>query len=335
MIKIVTIGGGTGAPIVLRALIRAGFKQINAICTAMDSGGQTGVIRSDERDRVIAVSDLLRNLLALMPPKSIELSNVTMFTEMLNFSDGRNRNLGYTIYYALLEKYKNDYLQVQRALEQLLGIQFDGRAMPVTSRPATICFQSGGGVVHYGEHELDRYSMSQDMIEKVWIEPLVPATPEAIEAITQATHLIYCPGSIYGSVIANLLPKGVNNALKESSATKILISNLVSVRNETHQFTPEDYWRLFQTYTGLERPFDIMVAPDLSREAFEKQYSKIAAHYAKEYSYFLGWTAAELKQVRDKGVKIEQCDHYSPTLQFNRLRHDPDKLARVLKRMII
>ena len=335
MIKIVTIGGGTGAPVILRALIRAGFNEIDAICAAMDSGGQTGVVRSDERDRVIAVSDLLRNLLALMPPESSQLSNVAVFTEMINFSDGRKRNLGYTIYYALLEKYDNDYLQVQRSLEQLLDIQFMGRAIPVTSKPATVCFKSKDGNVYYGEHELDRYSMSQDMVDKVWIEPLVPATPDVIEVITQATHIIYCPGSIYGSVLANLLPKGVGRALKQTTAKKILISNLASVRNETHRFTPEDYWRLFQTYTGLEHPFDIMIVPDLSREVFEEQHPTVATHYAKQYSYFLGWTADELKQVQDQGVKVEQCNHYSLTLQFSRLRHDPDKLAKVLKQVIV
>jgi len=335
MVKIVTIGGGTGAPTILRALIRAGFTQITAICTAMDSGGRTGTIRSDERDRVIAVSDLLRNLLALMPPHSAEMNNVTMFTEMLNFSDGRNRNLGYTIYYALLEKYRNDYLQVQRALEQLLGIQFMGRAIPITSMSASICFLSMGGMIYHGEHQLDLYAMSQDMIAKVWIEPVVPAVPEALEAIAQATHLIFCPGSLYGSVIANMLPAGVISAFQETQATKILISNLVSVRNETHNFTPLDYWRLFQNYTGLERPFDIMVVPDLSRETFEQQHPQTAAHYAKEYSYFLGWSEADLKPLRDQNVHIEPAGHYSLTVQFNRLRHDPDKLAHVLKRLII
>jgi hypothetical protein len=78
-----------------------------------------------------------------------------------------------------------------------------------------------------------------------------------------------------------------------------------------------------------------MVVPDLTREAFEQQYPKIAAHYAKEYSYFLGWTEADLKPLRAKGIHIEPGDHYSLTLQFNRLRHDPDKLAQVLKRLII
>jgi len=332
--KIVTIGGGTGAPIVLRALIKAGFSQIDAISAAMDSGGQTGVIRSDERDQVIAVSDLLRNLLALTPPQSNHLNNVTAFNEIISFIDGRNRNLGYTIYYALLEKYDNDYLQVQRTLEQLLDLQFLGRAIPVTSQPATICFETEGGFVYTGEHELDRYSMSQDMVANVWIQPLVPATPSAIESIMQASHIIYCPGSIYGSVIANLLPKGVTRALKQSSAKKILISNLVSVRNETHHFMPEDYWRLFQKYTQLDQPFQVMIVPDRSRVAFEEECDDIAAHYAKHHSHFLGWTEDELSVIRDRGVQLERCDHYSLTQQFSRLRHDSDKLAKVLKQVV-
>jgi uncharacterized cofD-like protein len=315
-------------------LIKAGFDHIDAISAAMDSGGQTGVIRSDERDQVIAVSDLLRNLLALTPPKSSRLDNVTAFNEIISFIDGRNRNLGYTIYYGLLEKYDNDYLQVQRTLEQLLNLEFLGRAIPITSQPATICFETESGFVYTGEHELDRYSMSQDMVEKVWIQPLVPATPNAVEAILRATHIIYCPGSIYGSVIANLLPKGVKRALKQSTAKKILISNLVSVRNETHKFMPEDYWRLFKKYTELEHPFEVMIVPDRSKKVFEEECSEIATHYAKQHSHFLGWSKDELTLMRDNGVQVESCDHYSLTHQFGRLRHDPDKLAKILKRVI-
>ncbi|MBN1992879.1 MAG: YvcK family protein [Anaerolineae bacterium] len=335
MTRIVTIGGGTGAPTVLQALIRAGFSDINAICAATDSGGQTGVIRSDERDQVIAISDLLRNLLALTPPESSQMDNVGIFREIINFSDGRNRNLGYTIYYALLEKYDNDYLQVQRSLERLLGIQFMGCAIPATSQSATICFQSESGNIYHGEHELDRYSMSQDMIDRVWIEPLVSASPGVIEVIMQATHIVYCPGSMYGSVIANLLPKGVTKALEQTTAKKIFISNLVSVRNETHNFTPEDFWHLFQTYTGLDRPFAVMVVPDLSKAEFENRYTTIAGHYAKYHSYFLGWTAEELRPMQERGVELEMGDHYSLTQQFNRLRHDPLKLAKILQRVIV
>ena len=62
MRKIVTIGGGTGAPVIVQALLQAGYQNISCLCASMDSGGKTGIIRSDERDQVIAISDLLPEL---------------------------------------------------------------------------------------------------------------------------------------------------------------------------------------------------------------------------------------------------------------------------------
>lgn len=185
--KVITIGGGTGSPIIIKALLGAGFKNITAICAAMDSGGKTGIIRSDERDKVIAVSDLLRNLLAMIP------KNHTAFAEMLNFTDGRNRNLGYTIYYALLEKYNNNFLAVQDHFERLLGIKFQGRAIPISLEPTHIKFKTVSGETWSGEHELDRQAMSKNSVIKIWIEPRVRATKEAIAAIKEADYLIYTP----------------------------------------------------------------------------------------------------------------------------------------------
>lgn len=122
--RIVTIGGGTGAPIVIQSLLLAGFENITAVTASMDSGGKTGTIRSDERDRVIAVSDLLRTLISLIPPESNHIPQIEAFTSLAEFTDGRNRNLGYTLYYALLEKYQDDFPTVQKHLEQLLGLHF-------------------------------------------------------------------------------------------------------------------------------------------------------------------------------------------------------------------
>ena len=104
MPKIVTIGGGTGAPVIIQALLQAGFTDLSCICASMDSGGKTGIIRSDERDQVIAISDLLRNLIALITSTNHK-KNISAFIDLISFIDGRQRNLGYTVYYALLEKY--------------------------------------------------------------------------------------------------------------------------------------------------------------------------------------------------------------------------------------
>jgi uncharacterized cofD-like protein len=329
--RIVTIGGGTGAPIVLQALIKAGFSQINAICAATDSGGRTGIIRSDERDKVIAISDLLRSLIALAPTDSEQIDG---FKELLSVTDSRNRNLGYFIYYALLEYFEDDFMEVQSLFEKVTGIEFLGCGIPVTLKATTLCFKTESGNIHRGEHELDLYAMSRDLVADIWLQPAVRATPKAIQAIKEATHIVYCPGSTYGSIIANFLPIGITNALKVTEAKKILITNLVSTRNETHEFKPINYWELFCKYTQLENPFDVLIAPNISQAEFEKQYPDVARRYADEHSYFLGWTANELESLQQKGVQIVLGEHYSVTKELKRVRHNSDTLRKVLAESI-
>lgn len=333
MAKIVTLGGGTGAPIIIQALLLAGFKNLSCIAASMDSGGKTGIIRSDERDQVIAISDLLRNLLALISSTNHQ-KNIKAFTDLVSFTDGRQRNLGYTIYYALLEMYQNDFIKVQEHLERLLGIKFDGTVIPVTTESSNICFETKNSSVFHGEHELDKQSLSKNTIVDLWLDPDVPATPQAIEAIIKADYIIYCPGSLYGSIISNFLPVGITDALKVTKAQKILITNLVSNRNQTHHITPEKYLKIFHKYTDLKKSFDIIITPNISQKAFEHKYPKIAKSYSLEHSHFLGWTKQELKDVENKGIKVISSDILSITPQLNRLRHDPRKLSHVFQKLI-
>lgn len=333
MTKIVTIGGGTGAPIITQALLLSGYKNLSCIAASMDSGGKTGIIRSDERDQVIAISDLLRTLISLIGSTN-HTKNIQAFTSLVSFTDGRQRNLGYSIYYALLEMYQNDFIRAQQHLEELLGIKFDGTVIPVTTDSSNICFETKNGSVYHGEHELDKQSMSKNIIKDLWLDPDVPATPQAIEAIEQADFVIYCPGSLYGSVISNFLPVGIKEALAASKAQRILITNLVSNRNQTHHFTPLKYLKVFQKYTLLEKPFDILITPDISQKAFERKYQKVAKSYSLEHSHFLSWTKSDLKNIEEKGIKVITSDIISITPQLNRLRHDPKKLSKLLKQII-
>ncbi len=334
MPRICTIGGGTGSPTIIKALLESGYSHLSAISASMDSGGKTGQVRTDERDRIIAISDLLRNLLALISTPQNHLKQVAAFSEIAGFTDGRNRNLGYTIYYALLEKYSGNFLAVQNTLEKLLDIRFQGQAIPVTLQSANICFSTELGTTFTGEHELDRQSMSSNQITKIWLDNPVSATPEAISAITNATHIIYSPGSIYGSVLVNFLPKGITAALKKTRAKKILIANLVSNRNQTHQITPLGYFKLFQKYTHLSKPFDYFICPDISTAEFENLYPNIASTYASEHSYFLGWSEDQLSKLKKLAVCPVPADILSITPQLNRIRHDSKKLARTLKLLI-
>lgn len=333
MPKIVTIGGGTGAPIITQALLLAGYKNLSCIAASMDSGGKTGIIRSDERDQVIAISDLLRTLISLIGSTNHQ-KNIKAFTDLVSFTDGRQRNLGYTIYYALLEMYQDDFIKAQKHLENLLGIKFDGTVIPVTTDSSNICFETKSGTVFRGEHELDKQSMSKNSIVDLWLDPDVPATPQAMDAVERADYLIYCPGSLYGSIISNFLPIGIKEALKASKAQKILITNLVSNRNQTYHFTLEKYVRVFQKYTGLDKPIDIFLTPNITPKGFEKRFPKIVRAYALEHAHFLSWPENKLKSTINKGIKVSSSDIISITPQLNRLRHDPKKLSRILKKII-
>jgi len=332
--RIVTIGGGSGAPVVVRALVQTGFTDICAITAATDTGGRTGIVRSDERDRVISVSDLLRNLLALIPPRKLARKQIRAFTDLISFTDGRNRNLGYTIYYALLEKYDNDFPAVQKHLENLLQIKFSGLAIPVTDKPANICFSTQTGATFVGEHELDRQSLSTNTITRIWLDHPVTATKQALAAIDQANWIIFCPGSLYGSVLSNFLPRGATAALKSSAARKILITNLISDRNQTHNFTPADYLQIFQKYTRLKKPFDYIISPRTKTLDFLGAHPQIASNYATEHSHFLGWTPNHFKSLTQTGIRPVLSDTFSVTTHLHRIRHDPVKLAPVLKKII-
>jgi uncharacterized cofD-like protein len=176
--------------------------------------------------------------------------------------------------------------------------------------------------------------MSKNSIKEVWLDPKVEATPQAIEAINNADFIVYCPGSLYGSIIANFLPTGIQEALKSSGATKILITNIVSNRNQTHKFTLLKYFKVFQKYTGLTKPFDIVIAPDLSQKSFERKFPKVAKSYNREHAHFIGWSKTDIKNFAHKDIKVITSDIFSITPKLNRLRHDPERLAKIFQKII-
>lgn len=142
------------------------------------------------------------------------------------------------------------------------------------------------------------------------------------------------PGSLYGSVLSNFLPEGINQALKESPAVKILITNLVSDRNQTHRLRLADYIGLFKRYTGLDKPVDIAVIPRLSLSDFNRLHPDVAANYRLEHSHFLSYSPPDIEKVKRQGVRIIAADTFAITPTLNRIRHDPAKLAKILKPLL-
>lgn len=277
--NICTIGGGSGMPIVNKALIQAGFLNINSIVTTFDSGGDTGRMRTDERGRILAFSDYWRALISLWKDGDRKLG----WEEMLRYRDGRGRNFG-NIFFQFLSEKQGNLSSVDRVFSELTGADLCGSVIPVSNSPANIYFRTMSGKEYCGEHYLDDLRMSLDKVEKIWLSPEVEANPNAAKALENSDVIIICPGSMYGSVLINFLPKGMKEAFKKSKAKKILMTNITSVANENDKYDQDNYISKFSEYLGDKNPFDLVLMVDF--ENFDKkELTQVLKLYELEHSY--------------------------------------------------
>lgn len=255
--NIVAIGGGTGLSTMLRGLKRYTGK-LTAIVTMADDGGSSGA---------------LRDQLGMLPPGDIRnclqaLANTEPTMEQLlqyRFKEGsmKGQSLGNLFLAALNDIYGSFYGAVQR-LSEVLAIT--GRVLPVTTEDVRLlaCFDDGAEVL--GESKIKDFKKQEDRnISRVRIIPdRPPALRESIEAINRADLILLGPGSLYTSIIPNLLTDGVSRAIMESDALKLYILNVATEDGETEGFTASDHVRAIFSHGG-GKLFDYCLA---NSEAF-------------------------------------------------------------------
>lgn len=318
--RICTIGGGSGMPIVNRALIRAGFENIDSIVTPFDSGGDSGRIRTDERGNILAFSDYWRSMISLW--KNGKQKEI--WEEMLKFRDGRDRNFGNIFFQFMAEKVGN-LSRVDTLFSQLTGAKICGRVIPVSLEPSNVCFKTRSGRSYEGEHRLDELRMSDDQVKDVWLKPKVAINCEVIEALGKAEVIIVCPGSMYGSVVINFLVEGVAQAYRRSRAKKILLTNLMTTAFENKGFSQEEIVEVFEKYIKMKKPFDLVVMADLGILPTRK-LKKVMDFYRLEHSELLKiCQKAKVKTIVEDVAMIEEKNM--------RLRHSEEKLTRLFKKI--
>lgn len=315
---IVTIGGGSGMPIINQALVEAGFSDINSIVTTFDSGGDTGRMRTDERGMVLAFSDYWRALLSLWS----DGEQKAYWREMLKYRDGRGRNFG-NLFFQFMAERAGNLSKVDSLFSTLTSANLCGQVIPVSLSPADICFETKSGKIYIGEHNMDDLRMSLDMINNVWLSTEVPANPEALRAIENADLIIICPGSLYGSVLTNFLPKGMKNAIEKTHAKKMLVTNIMSVCNETNNFDQLDYANTINKFVKID--FDEILMSNF--DSIDKNtLDKIFESYNNEHS-------VEIKYNKNSKIKTTRADLLAVDEVNLRLRHSVDKLAKFFAKM--
>lgn len=232
--RIVVIGGGTGLSTMLRGL-KTYTENITAIVSVSDDGGGSGVLRED---------------LGMLPPGDIRncitaLANTepTMM-ELMNyrFPEGINKGQSFgNLFLAALNGISGSFEEAVTRMNEVLAVT--GKVLPVTNANVNLVadFENGTSVV--GESKIAAQKKKQNCrIEKVRLEPAHPhALPHAIDAILSADLILLGPGSLYTSIIPNLLVDGIVEALEKADAPKVYVLNIMTQDGETEGYTAFDH----------------------------------------------------------------------------------------------
>ena len=243
--RVVAIGGGTGLSTMLRGL-KNHTKNLTAIVTVADDGGGSGMLRQD---------------LGMPPPGDIRhcmeaLANAEPLMQQLltyRFPAGSGNLTGQSfgnLILAALNGISGSFDEAVAKMSQVLAIT--GRVLPVTTANVTLeaTFENGTRVL--GESKISDFKKAQDCrIRSVRLLPQRPAAlPEAVRAIEQAELIILGPGSLYTSVIPNLLVEGISEAVCAARAVKVYVCNIMTQDGETEGMTASDHVKALLDHSG-------------------------------------------------------------------------------------
>ena len=245
--KVVVIGGGTGLPVILRGL-RDQDIEITAVVTVADDGGSSGILRNYVN--VVPPGDIRNALVALTNLPKLERD---IFQYRFDSSDQflAGHAIGNLIITALAEM-KGDIYQAVQELAEMMDIR--GHIYPVTNEPLTLHAEFTDGTTLSGESEI---TAAHKQIQRVWVTPTnnadqhEPAAMHAvIEAIHDADQIVLGPGSLFTSILPNLVIKNVGQAVRESKAEVVYICNIMTQKGETDHFTDADHVRVIKAHLG-------------------------------------------------------------------------------------
>ena len=241
--RIAALGGGTGLSTMLRGL-KTCTPHTTAIVTVTDDGGGSGILRRELG--MLPPGDIRNCILALA-------SREPLMQEVLNyrFHEGSlsGQNLG-NLFLAALNDMTGSFDQAVSLMGQVLSIT--GQVLPVTNENLVLQAEFSDGAVIRGETHITDYKKKTDaIIHRVSLDPaLPPALPSVLEAIEEADMIVLGPGSLYTSVIPNLLTKDVADAIRAFRGVKVYVMNVMTQDGETENYSAADHVRALLDHGG-------------------------------------------------------------------------------------
>ncbi|CAM3510925.1 YvcK family protein [Paenibacillus lupini] len=249
--KIVVVGGGTGLSVMLRGLKEKPL-DITAIVTVADDGGSSGILRNELQ---IPPPGDIRNVIMALADAEPLLTEVLQY----RFSSGTGlagHSLG-NLMLAAMTDIAGDFVTGIRELSKVLAVR--GRVLPAAGRAIVLSAEMTDGTIIVGESLIPKAGKK---IKRVFVEPDdVEPLPEAIEAIEQADAILIGPGSLYTSIIPNLLVPRLAQAIVDSTAVKLFVCNVMTQPGETDGYSVSDHLKAIHDHIGHSL-FDYVLVND-------------------------------------------------------------------------
>jgi len=316
--RVVALGGGTGLSTMLRGLKKY-TGNLTAIVTVADDGGSSGKLRAEYR--ILPPGDFRQCITALA---DVEPLMTTLFQHRFKEGSLNGHSFGNLFIMAMAE-ITGDFEHAIRESGRVLAVR--GQIVPSTLRDVTLIAEMADGQTRVGESSIPHANGDGDgngavatAIKRVFLQPEPTINPEAEEAILNAEMIIVGPGSLYTSILPNLVVDGMAEALKASPAIKVFVCNVATQPGETDSFRVSDHLKAIEGHLGTNI-FDFVVVN--SNNNFTLPPSAQEAGIRR--------VVYDPATVSQRSIHAVLVDVVNPRISTH---HDPDKLARAIMKKI-
>ncbi|MBU0535892.1 MAG: YvcK family protein [Nanoarchaeota archaeon] len=309
--KVVVIGGGTGLNSILSGLKKY-TNNITAVVSVSDEGGSSRKLRYEFG--MLPPGDI-RNCIVALSDSGPEMAKLLEY----RFEKGKGLQ-GHSFGNLLITAMTHTTGSFAKAIEEtgkILAIR--GKVLPVTLKQTSLCAELENGKVIEQEPNVEEHKIKYNSeVSRLFLKPKnVHAYPEAVKEILAADIIVLGPGSLYTSILPNLLVKGIPEAIKKSEARKVYVCNVMTQPGETDNYNVSDHVDKIVKYLGKNILDYVVVNNERAPQNLYERYRKQGANRVK----------LDRDSLDKYNIEIIEADLLT---KKNLLRHDPDKLAKVV-----
>jgi uncharacterized cofD-like protein len=313
--KIVAVGGGTGLSTMLRGL-KQYSNNLTALVTVADDGGGSGVLREDLG--MLPPGDIRNCILALADTEPI-MQKLLQY----RFQDGMLKGQSFgNLFLAAMDGISDSFEEAVKKMSDVLAVT--GTVLPITLEDVRLCAETDNGNTILGEFNIGHRSENdRSPIKRVFLnQSNVPPLNEAIEAIMDADIVVLGPGSLYTSIIPNLLVDGVCNALSDTRAIIVYVCNVMTQPGESEGYKLSDHIKAIERHSQKGLIDYCIVNTATIPEEMKERYRMDGAELVK----------VDFEIVKKMGIEIITGDFKG--INNGYVRHDSNKLAKKIVELV-